>query len=129
MPKMRKNKTKIKDKDNVIPFNKPKVDKKAEEEATLRQSEQDRINFYLGEKFKEIEKIFNVAQIENRWCMYALIFHAKQTSAFALHPSEYKILDDITTKEIVKNQREYLQERFPEFVSEDSEESTKKVLH
>ena len=127
MPKMKKSKTKTKD--NVVPFNKPKVDMRAEEDATLRQNEQDRLNELLREKCKEIEKICNVAQIENSWCMYALVFHAKQTACFALHPSEYKILDDCTTKEIVKNQREYLQERFPEFISEDSEENTKKVLH
>jgi len=126
MPKMKKSKTKTKD--NVVPFNKPK-DMRAEEEATLRQSEQDRLNDLLRKKFKEIEKIFNVAQIENSWCMYALVFHAKQTAAFGLHTSEYKWLDEYTTKEIVKNQREYLQERFPEFISEDSEEKTKKVLH
>ena len=126
MPKMKKSKTKTKD--NVVPFNKPK-DMRAEEEATLRQSEQDRLNDLLRKKFKEIEKIFNVAQIENTWCMYALVFHAKQTAAFALHTSEYKWLDEYTTKEIVKNQREYLQEHFPEFISEDSEENTKKVLH
>tara|TARA_B100001564_G_C20197808_1_gene471377 strand:- start:177 stop:557 length:381 start_codon:yes stop_codon:yes gene_type:complete len=126
MPKMKKSKTKTKD--NVVPFNKPK-DMRAEEEATLRQSEQDRLNDLLRKKFQEIEKIFNVAQIENSWCMYALVFHAKQTAAFGLHTSEYKWLDEYTTKEIVKNQREYLQERFPEFISEDSEEKTKKVLH
>ena len=126
MPKMKKSKTKTKD--NVVPFNKPK-DMRAEEEATLRQSEQDRLNDLLRKKFKEIEEIFNVAQIENAWCMYALVFHAKQTAAFGLHTSEYKWLDEYTTKEIVKNQREYLQERFPEFISEDSEEKTKKVLH
>ena len=123
---MKKSKTKTKD--NVVPFNKPK-DMRAEEEATLRQSEQDRLNDLLRKKFQEIEKIFNVAQIENSWCMYALVFHAKQTAAFGLHTSEYKWLDEYTTKEIVKNQREYLQERFPEFISEDSEEKTKKVLH
>ena len=123
---MKKSKTKTKD--NVVPFNKPK-DMRAEEEATLRQSEQDRLNDLLRKKFKEIEKIFNVAQIENTWCMYALVFHAKQTAAFGLHTSEYKWLDEYTTKEIVKNQREYLQEHFPEFISEDSEENTKKVLH
>ena len=126
MPKMKKSKTKTKD--NVVPFNKPK-DMRAEEEATLRQSEQDRLNDLLRKKCKEIEEIFNVAQIESSWCMYALVFHAKQTAAFGLHTSEYKWLDEYTTKEIVKNQREYLQERFPEFISEDSEEKTKKVLH
>jgi len=127
---MRK-KNKSKNKNNVIPFNQASENKKTEESQAqeLRQSEQDRLNELLREKCKEIEKICNVAQIENSWCMYALVFHAKQTACFALHPSEYKILDDCTTKEIVKNQREYLQERLPEFVSEDSEENTKKVLH
>ena len=127
---MRK-KSKSKNKNNVIPFNQGSENKKTEESQAqeLRQSEQDRLNELLREKCKEIEKICNVAQIENSWCMYALVFHAKQTAAFALHPSEYKILDDCTTKEIIKNQREYLQERFPEFTSEDSEENTKKVLH
>ena len=53
MPKMKK--SKIKTKDNVVPFNKPK-DMRAEEEATLRQSEQDRLNDLLRKKFQEIEK-------------------------------------------------------------------------
>ena len=127
---MRK-KSKSKNKNNVIPFNQASENKKTEESQAqeLRQSEQDRLNDLLRKKFKEIEEILNVAQIENTWCMYALVFHAKQTAAFALHTSEYKWLDEYTTKEIVKNQREYLQERFPEFISEDSEENTKKVLH
>ncbi len=127
---MRK-KNRSKNKNNVIPFNQASENKKTEESQAqeLRQSEQDRLNELLREKCKEIEKICNVAQIENSWCMYALVFHAKQTACFALHPSEYKLLDDCTTKEIVKNQREYLQERFPEFVSEDSEENKNKVLH
>ena len=36
-----------------------------------------------------------------------------------------------TNKEIIKNQREYLEEYFPEFVRDDAntEENTKKVLH
>ena len=127
---MRK-KSRSKNKNNVIPFNQASENKKTEEYQAqeLRQSEQDRLNGLLRKKFKEIEEILNVAQIENTWCMYALVFHAKQTAAFALHTSEYKWLDEYTTKEIVKNQREYLQERFPEFISEDSEENTKKVLH
>ena len=127
---MRK-KSRSKNKNNIIPFNQASENKKTEESQAqeLRQSEQDRLNDLLRKKFKEIEEILNVAQIENTWCMYALVFHAKQTAAFALHTSEYKWLDEYTTKEIVKNQREYLQERFPEFISEDSEENTKKVLH
>ena len=127
---MRK-KSRSKNKNNVIPFNQASENKKTEESQAqeLRQSEQDRLNDLLRKKFKEIEQILNVAQIENTWCMYALVFHAKQTAAFALHTSEYKWLDEYTTKEIVKNQREYLQERFPEFISEDSEENTKKILH
>ena len=55
MPKMKKSKTKIKD--NVVPFNKPKVDKKAEEEENLRQNEQDRLNTILREKCNEVMKI------------------------------------------------------------------------
>ena len=51
MPKMKKSKTKTKD--NVVPFNKPK-DMRAEEEATLRQSEQDRLNIILREKCNEV---------------------------------------------------------------------------
>ena len=60
MPKMKKSKTKIKD--NVVPFNKPKVDKKAEEEENLRQNEQDRLNTILREKCNEVMKIIDVSQ-------------------------------------------------------------------
>ena len=40
-------------------------------------------------------------------------------------------INDATNKEIIKNQREYLEESFPEFVRDESntEENTKKVLH
>ena len=127
MPKMKKSKTKIKD--NVVPFNKPKVDKKAEEEENLRQNEQDRLNTILREKCNEVMKIIDTAQIDKNWGLYAFLFHVKQTTAFELHPSEYVRVNDASEKEIVKNQREYLQEHFPEFISEDSEENTKKVLH
>ena len=40
MPKIKKNKSK----DNVVPFNKPKIDKEAEQKLELRQNEQDRLN-------------------------------------------------------------------------------------
>ena len=55
MPKVRKNKSK----DNVVPFNKPKVDKVAEEKRELRQSEQDRLNAVIKEKCSEILEIID----------------------------------------------------------------------
>ena len=127
MPKMKKSKTKIKD--NVVPFNKPKVDKKAEEEENLRQNEQDRLNTILREKCNEVMKIIDVSQIDKNWGLYAFLFHVKQTAAFELHPSEYVRVNDASGKEVVKNQREYLNESFPQFVKEESEENLKKVLH
>ena len=127
MPKVRKNKSK----DNVVPFNKPKVDKVAEEKHELRQSEQDRLNAVIKEKCSEILEIIDLSQIEKQWGLYAFLFHCKQITAFDLHPSEYVRLNDTTNKEIIKNQREYLEESFPEFVRDDAntEENTKKVLH
>ena len=127
MPKVRKSKSK----DNVVPFNKPKVDKVAEEKLELRQSEQDRLNAVIKEKCSEILEIIDLSQIEKQWGLYAFLFHCKQTMAFDLHPSEDVRLNDTTNKEIIKNQREYLEEYFPEFVRDDAntEENTKKVLH
>ena len=127
MPKMKK--SKIKTKDNVVPFNKPKVDKKAEEENNLRQSEQDRLNTILREKCNEVMKIIDVAQIDKNWGLYAFLFHVKQTAAFELHPSEYVRVNDASGTEVIRNQREYLNENFPQFVEEKSEENKKKVLH
>ena len=127
MPKMKKSKTKIKD--NVVPFNKPKVDKKAEEEENLRQSEQDRLNTILRERCNEVMKIIDVAAIDKNWGLYAFLFHVKQTAAFELHPSEYVRVNDASEKEVIRNQREYLNENFPQFVKEESEENLKKVLH
>ena len=124
---MKKSKTKIKD--NVVPFNKPKVDKKAEEEQNLRQNEQDRLNTILREKCNEVMKIIDVSQIDKNWGLYAFLFHVKQTAAFELHPAEYVRVNDASGKEVVKNQREYLNESFPQFVKEESEENLKKVLH
>ena len=60
MPKVRKNKSK----DNVVPFNKSKVDKVAEEKSELRQSEQDRLNAVIKEKCSEILEIIDTSQIE-----------------------------------------------------------------
>ena len=127
MPKMKKSKTKIKD--NVVPFNKPKVDKKAEEEKNLRQNEQDRLNTILREKCNEVMKIIDTGQIDKNWSLYAFLFHVKQTAAFELHPSEYVRVNDASEKEVIRNQREYLNENFPQFVKEESEENLKKVLH
>ena len=62
MPKVRKNKSK----DNVVPFNKPKVDKVAEEKRELRQSEQDRLNAVIKEKCSEILEIIDLSQIEKK---------------------------------------------------------------
>ena len=127
MPKVRKNKSK----DNIVPFNKPKVDKVAEEKRELRQSEQDRLNAVIKEKCSEILEIIDTSQIEKQWGWYALLFHCKQVAAFDLHPSEYVRINEATNKEIIKNQREHLEESFPEFVRDESntEENTKKVLH
>ena len=55
MPKTRKNKSK----DNVVPFNKPKLDKIAEGKLELRQNEQDRLNSIIREKCNEILEIID----------------------------------------------------------------------
>ena len=128
MPKIRKNKSKAKN--NVVPF---RTDEKSsiEEEQTQRQSEQDRLNSILRDKCNEMLKIINTSSIEKEWGLYALLFHAKQTAAFDLHPSEYVRANDASSKEIVKNQREYLEENCSEFINEDMEikENNKKVIH
>ena len=128
MPKIRKNKSKAKN--NVVPF---RADEKSniEGEQTQRQGEQDRLNSILRDKCTEMLKIINTSSIEKQWGLYALLFHAKQTAAFDLHPSEYVRANDASSKEIVKNQREYLEENCSEFINEDMEikENNKKVLH
>ena len=127
MPKIKKNKSK----DNVVPFNKPKIDKEAEQKLELRQNEQDRLNTVIREKCNEILEIIDVSQIDKQWGLYAMLFHCKQTAAFDLHPSEFVRLNDGTTKEIINNQREYLEEKLPQFVSDDEniEDNQNKVLH
>ena len=128
MPKIRKNKSKAKN--NVVPF---RADERSsiEEEQTQRQSEQDRLNSILRDKCNEMLKIINTSSNEKEWGLYALLFHAKQTAAFDLHPSEYVRANDASSKEIVKNQREYLEENFSEFINEDMDikEKNKKILH
>ena len=124
---MKKNKTKVKD--NVVPFNKPNINKKAEEEENLRQSEQERLNTILRDKCNEVMKIIDLAQIDKNWGLYAFLFHVKQTAAFELHPSEYVRVNDASGTEVIRNQREYLNESLPQFVEEKSEDNVKKVLH
>ena len=128
MPKIRKNKSKAKN--NVVPF---RTDEKSsiEEEQTQRQGEQDRLNSILRDKCNEMLKIIDTSSIEKQWGLYALLFHAKQTAAFDLHPSEYVRANDASSKEIIKNQREYLEENCSEFINENMEikENNKKVLH
>ena len=128
MPKIRKNKSKAKN--NVVPF---RADEKSsiEEEQTQRQGEQDRLNSILRDKCNEMLKIIDTSSIEKEWGLYALLFHAKQTASFDLHPSEYVRANDASSKEIVKNQREYLEENCSEFINEDIDikENNKKVVH
>jgi hypothetical protein len=128
MPKIRKDKSKAKN--NVVPF---RADEKSsiEEEQTQRQGEQDRLNSILRDKYNEMLKIIDTSSIEKQWGLYALLFHAKQTAAFDLHPSEYVRANDASSKEIIKNQREYLEENCSEFINENMEikENNKKVLH
>ena len=128
MPKIRKDKSKAKN--NVVPF---RTDEKSsiEEEQTQRQGEQDRLNSILRDKCNEMLKIIDTSSIEKQWGLYALLFHAKQTAAFDLHPSEYVRAKDASSKEIVKNQREYLEENCSEFINEDIDikENNKKVVH
>jgi hypothetical protein len=128
MPKIRKSKTKLKS--NIVPF---RADEKnsIEEEQTQRQVEQDRLNSILRDKCTEMLKVINTSSIEKEWGLYALLFHAKQTAAFDLHPSEYIRANNASSKEIVKNQREYLEENCTEFINEDIEikENNKKVIH
>ena len=85
MPKVRKNKSK----DNVVPFNKPKVDKVAEEKRELRQSEQDRLNAVIREKCSEILEIIDLSQIEKQWGLYAFLFHCKQVQLLFVLPHPY----------------------------------------
>ena len=127
MPKVKKNKSK----NNVVPFNKPKIDKEAEKKLELRQSEKDKLNTVLKEKCDEILEIIDTSQIDKQWGVYAFLFHAKQTGVFNLHISDYDLANKASSDEIMKNQREYFQESFPQLVKEDenNEETTKKVLH
>ena len=129
MPKTRKNKSK--DKDNVVPFNKPKIDKEAEEKLELRQSEKDRLNTVLKQKCDEVLEIIDTSQIDKQWGVYAALFHIKQMGVFNLHTSDYDMANKTSSEEIMRNQREYLQTSFPQFVNDDenNEENTKKVLH
>ena len=128
MPKTRKTKSKIKD--NVVPF-RADENSSIEEEQTQRQSEQDRLNSVLKEKCNEMLKIIDTSSIEKQWGLYAFLFHAKQTAAFDLHTSEYVRANDASSKEIVNNQREYLEEHCSEFINEnvDIKENNKKVIH
>ena len=127
MPKVKKNKSK----NNVVPFNKPKIDKEAEEKLELRQSEKDRLNTVLKKKCDEVLEILDTSQIDKQWGVYAFLFHAKQLGVFNLHISDYDLANKASSDEIMKNQREYFQESFPQLVKEDenNEETTKKVLH
>ena len=128
MPKIKKGKSKVKN--NIVPF---RANEKSnlEEEQTQRQSEQDRLNSILRDKCNEMLKIIDTSSIEKQWGLYALLFHAKQTAAFDLHTSEYVRANDASSKEIIKNQREYLEENYSEFINGDTEikENNKKVLH
>ena len=128
MPKTRKNKTKTKN--NVVPFQ-AKKNTNIQEEKTLRQSEQDRLNSIIREKCNELMEAIDTSYIEKQWGLYALLFHAKQTAAYDLHVSEYVRVNEITSKEVIKNQREYLEENYSEFVKEnkDTETNNKKVIH
>ena len=127
MPKIKKNKSK----DNVVPFNKPKIDNEADEKLKLRESEKDRLNTVLRQKCDEIIEIIDTSQIDKQWGIYAALFHVKQMGVFNLHTSDYDLANKTSSDEIMKNQREYLQSSFPQFVGNDenSEETTKKVLH
>ena len=60
-----------------------------------------------------------------------IINHKPNIASQLLHPSEYVRANDASSKEIVKNQREYLEENCSEFINEDMEikENNKKVLH
>ena len=127
MPKAKKNKSK----DNVVPFNKPKIDKEADEKLRLRESEKDRLNTVLKQKCDEIIEIIDTSQIDKQWGVYAALFHVKQMGVFNLHTSDYDMANKSSSEEIMRNQREYLQTSFPQFVNDDenNEENTKKVLH
>ena len=127
MPKVKKNKSK----NNVVPFNKPKIDKEAEEKLELRQSEKDRLNTVLKKKCDEVLEILDTSQIDKQWGVYAFLFHEKQLGVFNLHISDYDLANKASSDEIIRNQREYLQESFPQLVKDDenSEETKKKVLH
>jgi TRAP-type mannitol/chloroaromatic compound transport system permease small subunit len=76
-------------------------------------------------------EVIDTSSIEKQWGLYALLFHAKQTAAYDLHASEYVRVNEITSKEVIKNQREYLEENYSEFVKEnkDTETKNKKVIH
>ena len=129
--RQQKKKNKSKDKDNVVPFNKPKIDNEADEKLKLRESEKDRLNTVLRQKCDEIIEIIDTSQIDKQWGIYAALFHVKQMGVFNLHTSDYDLANKTSSDEIMKNQREYLQTSFPQFVNNDenSEETTKKVLH
>ena len=85
----------------------------------------------LRQKCDEIIEIIDTSQIDKQWGVYAALFHVKQMGVFNLHASDYDMANKTSSEEIMRNQREYLQTSFPQFVNDDenNEENTKKVLH
>jgi len=102
-------------KNKVVPFKKDLrlVSSKANP-VDFEQLEKDKVNQYGRDLAKEIEEYLKQLRMSPGFFYYFILFHIKQAAVFSCSYNEYKMADNVSTKEIGKNYSEMLVEEFPD---------------
>ena len=124
MKKNKKKNKKIKE-NNVVPFKQDLKLIERQKPKDIKEREINRVNEHFKKIFEDIEKFADEASLSSSDLWYRILFFAKQRHIHATSYANYKINDELSTKEVIGNFAEFTNEQFPELKIKE----TDKKLH
>lgn len=113
MKKNKKKNKKIKE-NNVIPFKQDSKSIGRPKPEELKENEITRVNDHFKKNFEDLEKFADEARLSSSDLWYRILFYAKQRHIHATSYADYKINDELSTKEVTGNFAEFTNKQFPE---------------
>lgn len=113
MKKNKKKNKKVKE-NNVIPFKQDSKSIERHKPEELKENEITRVNDHFKKNFEDLEKFADEARLSSSDLWYRILFYAKQRHIHATSYADYKINDELSTKEVTRNFAEFTNKQFPE---------------
>jgi len=99
---------------NIVPFKKNAQVIECQDPVSVKEKETKKINNHCRKIFEELEEFGNTVGVSSGETWYAILFFAKQQAMYCTSYPQFKINDELSSKEITKNYAEFLDENFPE---------------